>query len=97
MPRITPRETLPVSRLIIFIIIIFWSLSGLRTSILLNKCLIFYPFIYSQDYVLVPDNAYLVVRYHLGTTPWSARRTRARLISGVIQATGDLIDIFGVL
>ena len=43
----------------------------------------------------MPDNAYLVVRYHLGTTPWSARRTRARLISGVIQATGDLIDIFG--
>ena len=76
----------------------YYLLVLIRTQnlyILLNKCLIFHPFAYSQDYVLVPDNAYLVVRYHLGTTPWSARRTRARLISGVIQATGDLIDIFG--
>ena len=35
-------------------------------------------------HVLVPGNAHLSVRYLLETTPWSARRTRARLIIGVI-------------
>ena len=43
MPRITPRETLPVSRLMYSLFIILWSFSGLRTSILLNKGLILYP------------------------------------------------------
>ena len=48
-------------------------------------------------HVLVPGNAHLLVRYLLETTPWSARRTRARLITGVILAAGGLIDIFGTL
>ena len=48
-------------------------------------------------HVLVPGNAYLSVRYLLGTSPRSARRTRARLITGVILAAGGLINIFGTL
>ena len=59
---------------------------------LLNKCLIIFmwaakavpPSFTPGIHVLVPGNAHLSVRYLLETTPWSARRTRARLIIGVI-------------
>ena len=35
-------------------------------------------------HVLVPGNAHLLVRYLLETSPRTARRTRARLVIGVI-------------
>ena len=88
MPRITPRETLPVSRLIVFIIYYLVVPSRTQNLYFLNKCLVFFmwaaktvpsSFILGL-HVLVPGNAHLLVRYLLETTPWSARMTRARLI-----------------
>ena len=35
-------------------------------------------------HVLVPGNAHLSVTYLIETSPWTARRTRARLAIGVI-------------
>ena len=81
----------------------YWTPILFRTSILLNKCLIFLRGLLRRclhhlfsRLCSSASQRNLLVRYHLGTTPWSTRRTRARLILRVILATGDLIDIFGI-
>ena len=92
MPRITPRETLPVSRTDYSIIYYLVVPSRTQNLYLLNKCLIIFmwaakavlPSFTPGIHVLVPGNAHLSVRYLLETSPWTARTTRARLIIVVI-------------
>ena len=92
MPRITPRETLPVSRLIYIYHYYLVVPSRTQNLYLLNKCLIIFmwaakavpPSFIPGIHILVPGNAHLLVRYLLETSPWTARRTRARLAIGVI-------------